>query len=92
MDRSQLGEHLVAWRTKEGLGQVALAKRLGISKSHLCDIEKGRKLLSAERALKFAKTLGIPPELMISWALQDSLSAQGLNFKLKLESTRDITH
>lgn len=92
MERSQLGEQLVTWRIKEGLGQEALAKRLGISKSHLCDIEKGRKFLSAERAAKFAKTLGIAPEHMIKWALQDSLSAQGLHFKLKLEATRDITH
>jgi transcriptional regulator with XRE-family HTH domain len=38
--------------------QPELAKKLGISKSHLNDIEKGRKAVSPERAARFAKILG----------------------------------
>jgi len=30
----------------EEMSQAVFAKRLGISSSHLCDIEKGRKVVS----------------------------------------------
>lgn len=38
--------------------QEVMAKKLGVSKSHLCDIEKGRKRVSVERAYNFALSLG----------------------------------
>ncbi len=42
----------------EEMSQVEFAKQLGISRSHLCDIEKGRKSVSVARAARFAKILG----------------------------------
>jgi len=41
-----LGLALESLRKGESLSQEACAKRLRISKSHLCDVEKGRKLVS----------------------------------------------
>ena len=45
-----LGRALEAVRKCEELSQTACAETLGISKSHLCDVEKGRKTVSPERA------------------------------------------
>jgi len=52
------GGLIEAMRQAEEMSQVDFAKKLGISKQHLCDIEKGRKFVSPERAAKFAKILG----------------------------------
>ncbi|MBI4842082.1 MAG: helix-turn-helix transcriptional regulator [candidate division NC10 bacterium] len=40
------------------MSQAVFANELGISPSHLCDIEKGRKVVSPERAVRFATILG----------------------------------
>ena len=32
------------------LSEAELARRLGVSRSHLCNVEKGRKMVSPERA------------------------------------------
>jgi hypothetical protein len=48
-----------------------VCRLLGISKSHLCDIEKGRKLVSPERAARFAEILGYLPATFVRLALQD---------------------
>src|SRR3970040_1208306 len=52
------GGLIEAMRQAEEMSQVEFAAKLGISKQHLCDIEKGRKFVSPERAAKFAKILG----------------------------------
>ncbi len=38
-----------------GVTQVQMAKKLGITKGTLCDIEKGRQLVSATFAVKVAR-------------------------------------
>jgi hypothetical protein len=40
------GRAVESVRKSEGLSKDACAKRLGVSKSHLCDVEKGRKTVS----------------------------------------------
>ncbi len=52
-----LGGLLESIRLGEEISQAAFAEKLGISVSHLCDIEKGRKVVSPERAARFAKIL-----------------------------------
>lgn len=44
-------------RERAGLNVPKLAKRLGISKQHLYDIEKGERLPSRELALKIVDEL-----------------------------------
>jgi transcriptional regulator with XRE-family HTH domain len=75
-----IGGLLTAIRESDDLSQAALAKRLGISKSHLCDIEKGRKLLSPERAARFAHELGYSEEQFVRLSLQQMVEAAGLSF------------
>lgn len=79
-----LGSLLSTIRECDELSQAALAKRLGISKSHLCDIEKGRKSVSPERAARFARELGYSEEQFVRLALQQLVEVAGLKFQVVL--------
>ncbi|MGZ3796814.1 MAG: helix-turn-helix transcriptional regulator [Pseudobdellovibrionaceae bacterium] len=81
-----LGNALQTHRLAEELTQEQMAKKLGISKVHLSQIEKGHKFLSPERAQEFAKKLGYSQKLFVSLSLQDQLRRAGLPYKVKLEA------
>lgn len=82
------GEMLNSLRLSEGLSQKDFAKKLKISPQDLCDIEKGRKFLSVERAAKFADLLGDSPEVFALFVIQDELYRAGLNCQVKLVSRK----
>lgn len=65
------GEMLHSFRQAQELTQVDMADTLSISKQELCNIEKGRKLVSDERAVKFANALKVPAKTFTRYALQD---------------------
>ncbi len=73
-------------RLSEEVSMVEFAKQLRISVSHLNDIEKGRKFVSAERAAHFAKILGYSEEQYIRLALQDQLTRSKLKYVVSLEA------
>ena len=62
---------LHAIRAGEEMSQAEFALLLGVSKSHICDIEKGRKHISPMRAMQFAKILKYSEEQFVRLALQD---------------------
>src|SRR3972149_6374009 len=66
-----LGGLLESLRLSEEMSQAVFAKKLRISASHLCDIEKGRKVVSPERAARFAKILGRSQQQFVRLALQE---------------------
>ena len=72
-------------RKSDDISQSSLAKMMGISRAHLCDIEKGRRLISPLRAANFAKLMGYNSEHFISLAIQDQLDQAGLKFKVELK-------
>ncbi len=78
------GGLLEAIRLGEDVSQIDFAEKLGLSRSHLCDIEKGRKIVSPERAAKFAKELGYSQKQFVRLALQDQISMAGLDFKVEV--------
>jgi transcriptional regulator with XRE-family HTH domain len=80
------GRLLVAIREGEGMAQVDFAARLGVSRSHLCDIEKGRKTVGAARAARFAKVLGYSPESFVALALQAQVREAGLKLTVSVEA------
>ena len=80
------GEMLSSIRYSEGHSQKNFAKLLDISQQDLCDIEKGRKSVSVERAVRFAKLLKDSPEVFAKYVLQDQLIRAGLNCKIKLSA------
>ena len=75
---------LRATREGEAMSQQDFARKLGLSKSHLCDIEAGRKAVSPERAASFARTLGYPVIQYVQLALQDLLNRGRLAFDVEL--------
>ena len=81
-----LGGLLESIRLGDEISQTAFAKKLGISPSHLCDIEKGRKLVSPERAARFAKILGRSREQFVRLSLQMLVDEAGLKLKVSLDA------
>lgn len=79
-----LGKFLLAIRQGEQLSQKEVASRLAISRTHLCDIEKGRKTVSPARAARFAKELGYSESQFVRLALQAMIEEAGLPFNVRL--------
>jgi transcriptional regulator with XRE-family HTH domain len=73
-------------RIGEELTQVEFAKKLGVSRQYLCDVEKGRRRVSPEQAAKFAAAFGHPPNVLVRLALQDAVRASGLKLKVIVEA------
>jgi transcriptional regulator with XRE-family HTH domain len=80
------GRLLRATRDGEGETQEVFARRLGVSKSHLSDIENGRKVVSAARAARWAELLGYSPRQFVQLALQDELRDAGLPFRVEVRA------
>ena len=80
------GGMIEAMRQAEEMSQVDFAKKLGVSKQHLCDIEKRRKFVSPERAAKFAKILGHSENSFVALALQDIVDQGGLKLEVSVEA------
>ncbi len=81
-----LGGLIESIRLGEDISQTAFARKLGISPSHLCDIEKGRKVVSPERAARFAKILERSPEQFVRLSLQELIDEAGLKMKVNIEA------
>ncbi|MBL7544070.1 MAG: helix-turn-helix transcriptional regulator [Bdellovibrionaceae bacterium] len=80
-----VGLFLKAIRESDDISQVDFAKKLKISRANLCDLEKERKLVSPERAAKFARILKVPELALIRLSLQDLLRAAHLNYQVQLK-------
>ena len=81
-----LGRAIESIRKGQDLSQDECARKLGVSKSHLCDVEKSRKTVSPERAARWARALGYPESVLVRLALQDELDAAGLKYKVEIEA------
>lgn len=78
------GDMLYSFRLSNEYSQVAMAEILNISKQDLCNIEKGRKFVSVERAKSFAEALGMPPKTFAKYALQDQLNSAGISGEVEI--------
>ena len=72
-EKLTLNSLLCAIRKADGISQVAFAKKLGISKQYLCDIEYNRRFVSPSAAYQYAQLLGYSPEQFVRLALQAEL-------------------
>ena len=77
-----LGDLLLSIREGEGWSQVEMAAKLGVSRSHLCDIEKHRKTLGPARAARFAAVLGYGEAQFVRLALQELVEEAGLSLRV----------
>ena len=66
------------------LSQSEAAKLLGMSKGTLCDIEKGRQLVSVTLAKKIAKKFKYPEIVAIQASLQDQLRKAKVKYTVQL--------
>ena len=81
-----LGAALSGLREADGVSLAEFAKLLGVSRSHLCDIEQGRRTVSPERAARFAQALRQSETQFVRLALQDQLRAAGLKLTVNVEA------
>ncbi len=79
-----LGGLIESIRLGEEMSQAAFARKLGVSPSHLCDIEKGRKVVSPQRAARFARILGRSPEQFVRLSLQELVDEAGLKMRVNV--------
>lgn len=81
-----LADALLSIRLAEEWSQTEMGRRLGLSRSHICDIEKGRRLVSPDRASRFAKILGYSELQFVRLALQDQLRQVGLEMTVSVDA------
>ena len=81
-----LGAALSGIRESDGESLSQFAARLGISRTHLCDIEQGRRTVSPERAARFAKALKQHQAQFVRLALQDQVRNAGLRLKVDVRA------
>jgi len=80
-----LAAFLSSWRESLGLSQVTFAKKLGISAANLCDIEKGRQMVSPKKAAHIARKIGYSETVLVEMVLNEQLAADGLKLRVKTE-------
>jgi transcriptional regulator with XRE-family HTH domain len=80
-----VGELLHSWRLSEEMSLKDFGKRLGMSVANLCDIEKGRKGVSPEKAEQIAKAIGVPSALLVRLSIEESLRAAGLKYTVEIK-------
>jgi transcriptional regulator with XRE-family HTH domain len=80
-----VGELLHSWRTSEEMSLKDFGKRIGMSVPNLCDIEKGRKGVSPEKAEQVARAIGVPSALLVRLSIEESLQAAGLRYTVEIK-------
>jgi antitoxin HigA-1 len=80
------GAAVEALRVSDTMSQAALARKIGISRQYLCDVEKGRRLVSPEQAARFARAFGHPPNVLVELSLQDAVRESGLKLRVRVEA------
>lgn len=80
------GEMINSIRLCDEVSLSDLASRLGISRAHLCDIEKGRRNVTPEKAAEFAKVMGYSVNQFVACAIEDSLRRMGLKLKVEVKA------
>jgi len=81
----RIGDFIHTWRTSEEMSLKDFGRRVGMSVANLCDIEKGRKGVSPDKAEQIAKAIGVPPALLIRLAIEESLRAAGLKYSVEVK-------
>lgn len=80
------GTFLVGVRHSMGISQVGLARKLKVSRSMICDIEKERVWVSPALAMKIAKTGKFQKDMAIQYCIQDQLKKAKIKMKVNVEA------
>ena len=84
-----LGNLLWSIRECDEMSQVKFAKLLKVSRQYLCDVERGRRIVSTKTAADFANKLGYSPMQFIRLAIQDELNKNGFHFDVEIHDQKD---
>ena len=79
------GTFMVAARTSMDLTQAEMGNIFGVSKSVVCDIEKGRQAVSPKLALKIARKAQLSEKVAVMLCLQDQLNRAKIKMKIRIE-------
>ncbi len=80
------GSLLESIREGEGWSQERMGRQLHVSRAHLCDLEKGRRSVSPERAARFAKVLRYSEAQFVQLALQQMVDSAGLHLSVAVRA------
>ena len=80
------GRLLKSHREGEELSQVVMAKKLGLSKQSLNDLERGRKIPSIRRAVQIAKKIGLLEDLIVQLVLQGQVDKEKIKVRVTVDS------
>jgi transcriptional regulator with XRE-family HTH domain len=83
-EKTTFGKTLWSIRKCDEISQVAFAKKIGVSKQYLCDLEHNRRAVSPKQASKFADILGYSPIVFIKAVLQDMLDKDSIDLEVEL--------
>jgi transcriptional regulator with XRE-family HTH domain len=75
---TSFSDELRAWRKSRKISMYELAKRIGVSESNLCSIEKGRRPASEDvlRRIASYEPLGITFEQLRAWQILEGTNPQ----------------
>ena len=68
---------------ERGITQKEFARMLGMQASHLSEVLRGKRALSAELALKMEKAIGIPAKTLLNAQTQYELESAGADASVK---------
>lgn len=77
--------YLLGVRTTLDMSQVEMAKKLGITKAALCELEKGRTFVSPATAVRYAKKLGFSVTVALEACFQDQLRKAKIKKRVRIE-------
>ncbi len=80
------GAFLTGARLAMDLSQSELARRLKVSRSMICDIEKGRVLVSPTLAVKIARIAKFPQKMAVKYCLQDQLRKAKIKMSVSVDA------
>jgi transcriptional regulator with XRE-family HTH domain len=83
-EKMTFGSLVRSLRISDEISQVALAKKIGVSKQFLSDVEHDRKDVGISFAKKIASALGYSIEPLLELLICDQLKRQKLNYKVEL--------
>lgn len=81
----KLPAYILHCRESLELTQIEFAEKIGVSKSYLCDLEKSRRNLSVDKALKIAKILNLNTTAFLELIFQNLLDRKNVKLKVTLE-------
>lgn len=85
MDKEAFGKRIRKIRKENGLSVIALAKQIGVSASHLREIENGNKLPSLQVFVKLVEVLDVMADELLSTnsRVADAIAVNSLTRRMR---------